>query len=547
MMHMANSKETMKMTALVSGIRLHLDASEDEAFFAAVSRLRANGIYVTSPTCSLYRKSVDARRKEDIHFTCTIAVCGEFADADMKRLKAKGISILQDAALPVTYGHAPLTAPPIVVGSGPCGLFCALLLAEHGYCPIILERGADVHERAAAVRRFFSERVLDTETNIQFGAGGAGTFSDGKLLTRVDDPAIAYILRTFVTYGAPKDILYTAKPHIGTDILHGVVERILDRIVSLGGQVYYHTKYMSHRTMGGTVTSVLTNRGQIPCGALILAVGHSARDTYGMLMQAQICMQAKDFSVGMRIEHTTEDIDRAMYGNKAGHPALGHAEYALSYNTKERGVYTFCMCPGGSVVAAASEAGGVVVNGMSEHSRSGKNSNSAVLCSVFKSDYGATPQAAMDFQYAIERAAFAAGGGTYAVPLTTVGDFLNGKCTSEPTRVLPTYMGGNAYTLAKPDAYLPPFVCRGIRTALSDFDRKIRGFAAPDAILSGAETRTSAPLRILRDKDTRLAIGYDNLYPAGEGAGYAGGITSAALDGLRTALVLMARFAPTEE
>jgi uncharacterized FAD-dependent dehydrogenase len=292
------------------------------------------------------------------------------------------------------------------------------------------------------------------------------------------------------------------------------------------------------------ITAVKTSVGEFPAGALVLAIGHSARDTYETLLSSGLSIEAKPFSVGMRIEHLAEDIDRAMYGDFAGHPVLGHAEYNLSHNTKVRGVYTFCMCPGGTVVAAASECGGVVVNGMSERARDGKNSNSAVVCSVFKEDYGADPRRAIAFQRSIERAAYAVGGENYSAPFCTVGHFL-GRCPEKKTgKVLPTYMGGTHLAYASPEDYLPPFVTDGIRAALLSFDRKIEGFANSDALLTGAETRTSAPIRILRNPETRLALGYQNLYPGGEGAGYAGGITSAALDGTYIAVSLMEQYAP---
>lgn len=301
----------------------------------------------------------------------------------------------------------------------------------------------------------------------------------------------------------------------------------------------YNTKYISPLLSGNRVRGVLTDKGEIACGALILAIGHSARDTYEKIIASDISVEAKSFSVGMRVEHLAEDIDYALYGSAAATPGLGHAEYTLSHNTKTRGTYTFCMCPGGVVVAAASEEGGVVVNGMSYSARGERNSNSAVVTTVFREDYGSDPMSAIGFQRKIERAAFLAGGGGYAAPIITVGDFLRGECKSEPSRILPSYMSGSNVKLATPDSYLPDFVCSGIRSALVDFDKRIAGFAAPDAILTGAETRTSAPIRILRDKDTRTAIGYQNIYPAGEGAGYAGGITSAAIDGVKSALALM--------
>ncbi|MBQ4324293.1 MAG: hypothetical protein IJC29_00720, partial [Clostridia bacterium] len=307
-------------------------------------------------------------------------------------------------------------------------------------------------------------------------------------------------------------------------------------------EVLYHTRLEGLVKRGATVCCAKTSRGEIPCGAVILATGHSARDTYEMLMQAELQMEAKPISCGMRIEHLQADIDEAMYGTFAGHPALGHAEYQLSHDTKGRGVYTFCMCPGGFVLPAASEEGGVCVNGMSYRARDGRNANSAVLVSVTPADFGGTPAAAIAFQRQIERAAFAAGGATYAAPIVTVGDFLDGRAEAAPTRIQPTYMGGNACRVVSPDTYLPAFVTSAMRGAIAAFDRQIRGFAAPDACLTGAETRTSAPLRILRAPETRVAFGTENLYPAGEGAGYAGGITSAAIDGLRAAIALCTKW-----
>jgi uncharacterized FAD-dependent dehydrogenase len=386
------------------------------------------------------------------------------------------------------------------------------------------------------------DALLDPDTNVQFGAGGAGTFSDGKLVTRIRDPFGAYILKTFVRFGAPEDILLQAKPHIGTDILGRVVDAMLSEIVRLGGEVHTHTKLVSLGLSGDTLTHIKTNRGDFSAGALVLALGHSARDTYEMLLASDFAIEAKPFSVGMRIEHLQSDIDTAMYGKYAGHPALGHAEYTLSADTKTRGVYTFCMCPGGVVVAAASEEGGVAVNGMSYHARDGRNANSAVLASVFREDYGGTPQAAIALQRRIERAAYLAAGKDFSAPIVTVGDFLAEKAQKEPSRILPTYRDGRV-SIVSPDEYMPRVYTDAIRRALGRFGRQIKGFDTADALLTGAETRTSAPLRILRTEE-RLALGYRNIYPAGEGAGYAGGITSAAVDGVRTALALMAKFAP---
>ena len=535
--------DSLRKFVLINNIKLPVNASVSEAFSVAKRTLRRAGIHSFAEEYRVFRRSVDARRKPEIFYVYSIAAMGDFPDISQDTERRYGISLNTPVSMErVVIGDTPLGAPPVVVGSGPCGLFAALLLAEWGYKPIILERGGSVAERHAAQTAFESTHVLNTETNIQFGAGGAGTFSDGKLVTRINDPLTSYVLERFIEFGAPEEIRFIAKPHIGTDVLSVVVDRMIERICSLGGRILYNTKYISPVESFGRISAVLTDKGEMPCGALILAIGHSARDTYENIIKSDMTLEAKSFSVGMRIEHLAEDIDYALYGDAAGTDGLGHAEYALSHDTKNRGTYTFCMCPGGVVVAAASEEGGVVVNGMSYNSRSERNSNSAVVTTVFREDYGSDPLSAIEFQRRIERGAFLSGDGGYAAPIITVGDFLRGEYKSAPSRILPSYMSGNNVKLANPDDYLPDFVCRGIRSALVDFDRRISGFAAPDAVLTGAETRTSAPLRILRDKDSRLAIGYHNLYPAGEGAGYAGGITSAAIDGIKTALALMKNF-----
>ncbi|MBE6537041.1 MAG: hypothetical protein E7673_03710 [Ruminococcaceae bacterium] len=527
---------------IVNNIKLATDASFEEAFSVAESRLKKSAIQFKDPVYSVYRRSIDARKRDDIKFVYSVLVRAKFSALSQSKLEKAGATEDKASMPAVELGDEPLTERPVIVGSGPCGLFCALLLAENGYRPIVLERGGNVAERMEEIEKFKKTRVLNTETNIQFGAGGAGTFSDGKLITRINDGMSSYVLQRFVEFGAPEEILYLAKPHIGTDVLCTVIDNMIARLMSLGAEVRFHTRFTDADFSSRKIKEITTDSGKIPVGALVLALGHSSRDTYETLISNGVSVEAKNFSVGMRIEHLASLIDEGMYGKSAGDPNLGHAEYALSHNTKERGVYTFCMCPGGEVVAAASECGGVVVNGMSAHKRDGKNSNSAVVCSIFKEDYGNDPRAAIEFQRKIERAAFNAGGGDYSAPIITFGDFAEGKLSKMPSEVMPTYMNGKGVRLAEPKSYLPEFVCSAIKNAIFDFDKKIRGFADKSAILTGAETRTSAPLRILRNNETYTALGFENLYPAGEGAGYAGGITSAAIDGIRTALAIMKKY-----
>lgn len=531
----------MAGTFLVSDLSLPFDAEESEFLHIAAQKMKRMGISPDMLHFQIYKKSIDARNKENIKAVCSVlAEAKEGISIDPARLSKASVKPFEEKEPEIVFGKETMLGRPLVVGMGPCGMFAALMLAENGYRPIVIDRGGDVWDRVKQVERFYKEKTLNPSTNIQFGAGGAGTFSDGKLVTRIGDEICGYVLKTFHRYGAPDDILTKAKPHIGTDILRKVVSNILARIEELGGTLMYRCclEGFSEAADGSFVAK--TSCGDLSCGCLVLAVGHSARDTYAMLGEKGFHLLPKAFSVGVRVEHLQEDVDRSLFGKYAGHPKLGKGEYNLSYTGGERGVYTFCMCPGGEVVAAASEEGGVVVNGMSSYARDGKNANSAVAVSIFPSDCGEDVFRAIAFQRELEQKAFLAGGQNYAAPIQTMGDFLNDRLISEPKKILPSYMNGHC-RMASLREVLPPLVTENLKRGFSVFEKRMACFGDRDAVLSGVETRTSAPLRIQRNENY-CAIGKDRVYPCGEGAGYAGGITSAAVDGVRVALAIMRRF-----
>ncbi len=526
---------------IINNIKLSYRTSKDAALKIAEKALLKFFSKSSIRSLVISKRSLDARKKENISFVYSVtAEIDSNKTIPEKRLLSENMILVKEEEIAPVFGSEPMLNRPIVVGFGPCGMFCSLLLAEYGYRPIVIERGEDIEPREKAVEKFLREQILNTASNIQFGAGGAGTFSDGKLVTRINDKKCAYVLKTMVELGAPAQILYEAKPHIGTDVLKTVVTNMRKKLESLGAEIHFNTQLTGFTASCGRVTKITTNKGELECSALILALGHSARDTFDMLMKNDVSLEAKAFSVGVRIEHLQSEIDKGLYGDNAGDPLLPKGEYNLSHREGERGVYTFCMCPGGTVMAAASEENGVVTNGMSRYARDGKNANAAVAVSVLPSDFGGSVTGAINFQRELERRAFVQGGSCYYAPCETVGDFLGDFKGSEPSFVSPTYMNGKV-KITDLTNFLPPFVSEFLKMGLHNFGKKLPGFDAPYAMLTGVETRTSSPVRITRNNDY-TALGYDNIYPCGEGAGYAGGITSAAVDGINCALAIMGRY-----
>lgn len=519
----------------ISNLRLGLDFTGQDLKRAAAKKLRLPERALIS--VELAKKSVDARKKDRVHFVCAARVRVDTDEGRLiSRLKDSSVRIAEPYVLELPNAPAP-ELPPVVVGFGPAGMFAGLILARCGQRPIIIERGQPVEERQRAVELFWRQGRLDPESNVQFGEGGAGAFSDGKLTTGTGDGRIRYVLEELAAAGAPEEILTDAKPHIGTDRLPGVVKNIREKTLELGGQVLFDTKLTDILTNSGHVSGikVQTPDGErtIPCKKLILAVGHSARDVFALLHRKGLPMEQKTFSVGVRIEHPAALVDRAQYGIFAGHPALGAADYKLSCHLKNgRGVYTFCMCPGGTVTGAASEPGGIVTNGMSPWKRDGKNSNAALLVGVGPEDFGSEgPLAGVEYQRRIERLAYEYTGG-YLAPAQRVADFMERRDSAGFDAVLPSYQPG--VVPGDISRCLPGYVSDSLREAIPILGRQLKGFDSGDAVLTAPETRSSSPVRVLRGEDMQ-SPGLIGLYPCGEGAGYAGGIVSAAVDGIRCA------------
>ena len=504
---------------VLSDIKLPLHKGEEELYRLATKKLGKKPTYF-----AIKKKSLDARDKKDIRFVYTI----EFSAEEQINARTE-LERLPKNKLP--------DAPILVVGSGPAGLFCALRLLERGIAPILLERGGTIEEREKATQRFFAQRLLDEDTNIQFGEGGAGTFSDGKLNTQTHSALNKEVLQTFVRFGAPEEIAYLNKPHIGSDKLKTVVKNMREYILANGGQVRFHTRLEDVTVKDGILTGVSVRdlstgeEEKLEVSAVALAIGHSARDTFEKLLARGVQMRAKDFAVGVRIEHLQSEIGKTQYGE--AYKILPAADYKLVSHANARSAFTFCMCPGGFVMPAASESGGVVTNGMSNYARDGENANSALIAQVTREDFGNEhPLAGIEFQRKIERAAYLAGGKNYAAPVQLVGDFLQDKTSDTFGDIKATYAAGTAFADLR--AVLPGGVINTLKLAITDMDRRLKGFACGDAVLTAAETRTSSPVRIERD-DTLQSVSVSRLFPCGEGAGYAGGITSSAADGIRVA------------
>jgi len=515
----------------IKNLKLHPYEKKETLIAKACKKMKCSEGEVLS--WRIYKESLDARKKSDIFYIYTIDAEVKNEKRILKICKDKDVSAAEEYSYNMIEGPFKAEKRPVVIGFGPAGIFAALLLSQLGLKPVVFERGNDVDTRSRDIEEFFNGGKLNTNSNVQFGEGGAGTFSDGKLTTRIKNPICNKIMQEFVNFGAPEEILYVHNPHIGTDKLKGVIKNIRNEIIRLGGEVHFGCTVTDIITENGAVKGVEINGKDVfECSEAILSLGHSARDTFELLYEKGVALEAKPFAVGARIEHKQKMINEAQYGSDEYAEALGAAEYKLTYTTeKGRGVYTFCMCPGGHVVAASSEEGRLAVNGMSYHAREGENSNSALLVQVNPEDYGMdTPLDGMYFQRELERKAFETGGSNYHAPCQKVGDLLEGKESTEFGEVKNTYCPD--VRLGSIEGIFPEFIMESMKEAIPAMGRRLKGFDSEDALLTAVESRSSSPVRILRSLETGESINLSGLYPCGEGAGYAGGIMSAAVDGV---------------
>src|SRR5258706_885570 len=519
-------------------VKLPLDHAPEAIRAAALKRLKiADGALLD---CTVFRRAYDARKRADIHLVYTLDVEVRNEAAVLKKMRGDPkITITPDTSYHfIAKAPAVLPSRPVVIGLGTCGLFAALTLAQMGFKPIVLERGKAVRERTQDTWGLWRKSVLNPESNVQFGEGGAGTFSDGKLWSQIKDPFFLgrKVLSEFVAAGAPPEIMYVSKPHIGTFKLVSMVEKMRATIESLGGEIRFQQRVEDFEIADAQMRAViLTNGERIASNHVVLAIGHSARDTFYKLHERGVFVEAKPFSIGFRIEHPQSLIDRTRFGPSAGHELLGAADYKLVHHAGNgRSVYSFCMCPGGTVVAATSEVGRVVTNGMSQYSRNERNANAGIVVGISpEKDYPGHPLAGIDFQRHWESQAFKAGGENYAAPAQLVGDFIAGRASTALASVDPSYKPGVQMTDLS--SVVPDYAIAAIREALPAFDKQIKGFAMPDAVLTGVETRTSSPVRTRRNDEDVQSVNTRGLFPAGEGAGYAGGIMSAGVDGIKVA------------
>lgn len=526
------------MTLRINDVKLHINQDKSKILDKIISMIRVKDLKIKS--FKIVKESIDARDKNDIFFIYTIDINVDNEKVVLEKCKNLKINKVEETEYQyVANGEKALTSRPVIVGFGPCGIFCSLILAEMGYKPIILERGKEISKRAEDVIEFWNKGIINTKSNVQFGEGGAGAFSDGKLTTQIKDKRVEKVLGELVEAGASDNILYEQKPHIGTDVLRDIVIKLRNKIISLGGEVRFETQLVGYKE-GKLLVEKNGQISEIEGEAVALAIGHSARDTFSMLNEIGIEIEQKPFSIGVRIEHPQEFINNAQYGKYASHERLGAAEYKVSYHCKDgRGVYSFCMCPGGYVIGASTEEGAVVTNGMSYNSRGHVNANSALLVDVGTQDFESThPLAGIEFQRKWEKQAFEAGGRNYNAPAQLVSDFLRGKPSTKEGSVKPSFKPGVNFTDIR--KCLPDFAADALKEALPEISKRIPGFAYGDAVLTGVETRSSSPVRIVRNENFESNISC--FYPAGEGAGYAGGIVSAAVDGIKVAEKIAAKF-----